>query len=885
MNKIFIVDAVNFLFRSYYAIGPMLNQEGKSTGALFGFIRSVQKIIRDFSPTHLICVFDGPDNKKSRQAVYAEYKMHRKGAPEDLFPQFDWAYEYCELAGIPVLCHEGIEADDSMASVAVWAEKKGAEVVLCSSDKDLMQLVGDHISLLQAHKDNLFIDAKKVEELFGVRPDQMLDLLAIMGDASDNIPGLEGFGPKTAASLLKEFGTLDEILKHPEKVKGEKKQEILRTQSKIAHMSRELATLDTRIEIPHDTDFYRLKTPNREKLIDFFHSMKFNSLLREIGDQPTTKKGKRHTDQHNYHLVDSEPELQALLTRLAKEKEVGIDTETTGGHPLLTELVGIGFAIEPGEAWYVPCNGQLGASTVREHLKRFFHSAPCKLFGHNIKYDYHVLKNIGIELKHIFFDTILASYLIDPQNRRHNLDELALEKFKKNKIPIEELIGKGKTSRTMLEAPIERVKDYCCEDIDYTCRLKEHFEEELKEKNLEKIFHDLEMPLLPILAQMERIGIYLDAEQIQSLGKAIGAEVDKIRDHIHREVGETFNLNSPKQLGQILYEKLKIPPPRKLSTSADVLEELAVEHPIVQSILDYRTLEKLRSTYAEALPESINPHTGRIHCTFNQSVAATGRLSCQDPNLQNIPIRSRAGLAIRSCFKPQKQGWSYVGGDYSQIELRLLAHFSEDKELIKAFKEGEDIHVHTASRIFDIPESEVTAEMRSQAKTVNFGILYGQGPFGLSKQLGISMRDASEFIQKYFARYPGVSAYIEHCKALVRKTGVATTLTGRQRPIPEMTNQNPNIRSAAERLAVNTPLQGTAADLIKMAMIEIDRTIRERNLKGHMILQIHDELVFEVPDSEVPLFESLVKEKMEHVLKLNIPIEVHIAVGKNWAEC
>jgi DNA polymerase-1 len=909
MDKIYILDAVNYLFRSYYAIGPMLNDKGQSTSALFGFIRTVQKLIRDFSADHLVCVFDGPDNKKSRQSVYAEYKMHRKGAPEDLFPQFDLAYEYCAMAGISTLCIEGVEADDTMASVALWAEKKGAKVFLCSSDKDLMQLVNDQIFLLQLHKDNLIVDAAKVQELFGVRPDQMLDLLAIMGDASDNIPGLEGFGPKTAASLLQEFGTLDNILAHPERVKGEKKQQTLRTQQKEALMSRELATLHTRVEIPQDTDFYRIKEADKQHLSQFFQEMKFNSLQRELNEAPKPKtpiapmeikckaaiqnpkdeaslgapqikcKAALHLEKHDYHLVDNEEELKTLLARLSQAKEVGIDTETTDINPLLAHLVGVGFCIEPGKAWYLPLNGQLGKQKVVAALKAFFQSSGCGFYGHNFKYDYHILKNLGIDIKNIAFDTLLASYLIDPQTRRHNLDDLSLEKFKKVKVPLESLIGKGKKEISMRDVPVEKVKEYCCEDIDYTTRLKELFQPELLEKKLDRIFYDIELLLLPILAEMERTGIYLDVEKLRAEGEKLVRDLTEIKRQIFELAGEEFNLNSPKQLSEVLYQKMGLKS-KTTSTSADVLEELAEEHPIVRQVLEYRTLEKLRSTYVEALPHQVNPITGRIHCHFNQSVAATGRLSCQDPNLQNIPIHSE----IRSCFKPMP-GHSFLGADYSQIELRLLAHFSKDPELTRAFQTGRDIHVHTASLVFGVPESEVTAAMRSQAKTVNFGIIYGQSAFGLSKQLGIPMHEASTFIKTYFERYPGVRHYLEECKVQVRKTGSSQTLNGRLRPIPEIHNQNPSIRAAAERLAINTPLQGTAADLIKMAMIEIDREIRHRNLKGKMILQIHDELIFEIPDAETTDFQSLVKEKMEQVMQLNVPIEVHIAIGKNWAEC
>ncbi|OGN63582.1 MAG: DNA polymerase I [Chlamydiae bacterium RIFCSPHIGHO2_12_FULL_49_9] len=893
MDRLFILDAVNYLFRSYYGIGPMTNDKGQSTSALFGFIRSAQKLIRDFSADHLVCVFDGPDNKKSRQAVYADYKMHRKGAPEDLFPQFEWAYEFCEKRGISTLCVEGVEADDAMASVAVWAEKKGTKVYLCSSDKDLMQLVSPQIFMLHLHKDNLLIDEGKVKELYGVRPDQMLDFLAIMGDASDNIPGLEGFGPKTAATLLQEFDTLDNLLANPEKVKGEKKQEVLKTQKGQALMSRELATLDMNVPIPHDEDFYRIKQFDKSKLIDFFHRMNFNSLLKELSQEaPAASNHKKKTaqiDKHDYRLIDEEDGLDHLLMRLSKEKEVGLDTETTDIHPFLAKLVGVGFSFQPGEAWYIPLNGKIGEEKVLKALRHFFSHAKCSFFGHNIKYDLHILGNEGIELRQICFDTLLASYLINPQVRRHNLDDLVLEAFKKVKIPIESLIGKGKNEISMRDVPIDKVKDYCCEDVDYTTRLKLHFEEDLQEKKLDHLLRDIELPLLPILAKMERTGIYLDKELLESQGRRINQEIQVLKEAIFQEVGAEFNLNSPKQLGEVLFVKKGLSPPGRskteFSTSADVLEVLAEESPFVQLILDYRGLEKLRSTYIEALPLSIHPKTGRIHCTFNQSGAATGRLSCQDPNLQNIPVRTKEGMAIRSCFKPKGEGFSFIGADYSQIELRLLAHFSEDPALLHAFQTGGDIHQHTASIVFNVPLSEVTSEMRSRAKTVNFGIIYGQGPFGLSRQLHIPMREASEFIKTYFERYPKVLGFLESCKESAKKTGVSKTLTGRLRPIPEIANQNPSIRAGAERLAFNTPLQGTAADLIKMAMIEIDREIEKRNLKGKMILQIHDELIFEVPDEEISLFKVLVKDKMEHVLKLSVPIEVHIAVGKNWAEC
>jgi DNA polymerase-1 len=860
----------------------MTNEQGKSTGALFGFIRSIQKTCKDFSFTHCVAVFDGPDNKKSRQTLYADYKSHRKKAPDDLYPQFEWAYEYCKLAGIPTLCVEGVEADDAMGAVAIFAKKLGKEAYLCSSDKDLLQLVGPHIFVLQAHKDNLIIDPPKVKELFGVRPDQIIDYLAIVGDASDNIPGLEGFGPKTAVSLLEEFDTLDHLLKHPEKVKGAKKQEILKTKKDDALMSRQLATIDIHVPIPNDLSFYKMKAPEEEALKEFYRKMHFLSLLKE-------KPAPQEISHCTYHLVDDEVSLQKLFQRLKNEKEVCIDTETTSLSFMEAQLVGIGFGVDSKDAWYIPCNGNLGKEKVIHALQIFFKNTHSSFFGHHLKYDWHVLQNIGISLNKISFDTLLASYLLNPQNRRHNLDQLTLEEFQKVKIPIDALIGKGKHEISMNDVPIEKVKDYCCEDIEYTIKLKTLFAKRIEEKHLKQLLYEIEIPLLLILGQMERDGIYLDVEKLETLKTVILEQIDKIKLEIFSEIGEEFNLNSPKQLSAILFDRLNMKvkgkKPSDGSTSADVLEELALDYPIADKILKYRGLEKLRSTYIEALPLSVNPQTHRIHCTFNQSVTATGRLSCQDPNLQNIPIRSKEGNIIRSCFIPEKKDYSYLGADYSQIELRLLAHFSNDPELIHAFLQGKDIHRYTASLVYDLPIEWITDEMRSAAKTVNFGIIYGQTSYGLSKQLKISLKDANDFIKRYFERYPKIGEYLEHSREIARKTGYATTLTGRQRPIAEMTNQNPSIRAAAERLAVNTPLQGTAADLIKMAMIEIDTAFKDKNLKTRMILQIHDELIFESPDEEIPIITPIVKEKMETVLKLKVPIEVHIAVGKNWAEC
>jgi DNA polymerase I len=888
VKQLYIVDAVNFLFRSYYGIGPMTNPQGESTNALFGFIRSIYKLMADFSPDYIIAVFDGPDNKQKRTEMYADYKIHRKGMPEDLFPQLAKAHYWCEIAGIPFLSIPGVEADDTMGSIAVWAEKQGIKVFLCSSDKDLCQLVDDKIMMVQPHKDNLIVDKKKVEELYGITPKQMVDYLAIVGDASDNIPGLEGFGPKTAAALLQEFGSLDAILENPDKIPGAKKQETVRQGKEIALLSRRLATIDTDVDFPKDETFFHLKEPHLEQIKGFYHEMHFMSLLKELDTEKLAPQTEHTHYEADYQLINDLDSLEKLIEKLKSEKEICLDVETTDVRPLMAELVGVGLAVKPGEAWYIPLNGAIDRMFVLKKLAELLSLPHISFYGHNFKYDLHVLQNEELPAPHIGFDTILASYLLNPQSQRHNLDYLALEQFHKVKTPIEDLIGKGKNQISMKEVPLEQITSYCCQDADYTVRLKEVFEKELAAKSLMPVLTEIELPLVPVLVKMERRGIYVDVRKLEKMSHELAHSIEKIEQEIYKMAGEPFNVSSPKQLSKILFEKMGIHPPKKtqtgFSTSADVLEDLQADVPIVGKVLEYRTLEKLRSTYVDSLPLEINPKTHRIHCTFNQSVAATGRLSCQDPNLQNIPIRSREGKEIREAFKPQESHWSFLAADYSQIELRLLAHLSEDPTLLKAFKEGEDIHAYTASLVFDVPLKEVTEDMRHSAKAVNFGILYGQQAFGLAQGLKIGYREASAFIEKYFQRYKHVKDFLEFCKESVRKTGRAVTMTGRQRPIPEINSKNPMVRAASERLAINTPLQGTAADLIKIAMVQIDRLLQEQEL-GFMLLQIHDELLFEAPDSHIHKLSPQVKTIMEDVMKLKVPLEVHISIGKNWGEC
>lgn len=889
MKKLYIVDALNILFRSYYALGEMTNPKGESTGALYGFIRSLGKIIKDFSPDHFVAVFDGPGGKELRTSIYSEYKSHRAAMPEDLVLQLERAILFCEYAGLPYLSIPKVEADDTIGAISLWAEKKGFEVYICSSDKDLCQLVSSKIFLLHVHKENLLVDSEKVKELFGVRPEQIVDYLAIVGDASDNIPGLSGFGPKTAAALLEEFGTLENILAHPEKVAG-KKQETIRSEKEIALMSKKLATLHPDVDFPKNEEFFRLKEPDLEKLKAFYHEMHFLTLLRELGVEPSKETTPAEKEGPvEYHLVETEEDLRKLVDHLSGKKEICIDTETTDIRPMRAEVVGFGFGVHPSRAWYVPVNGKIPKQRVIELIKPLIENPQIGFVGHHLKYDLHVLENAGIALSNISFDTLIASYLISPQSQRHNLDTLSLEKFGKVKIPIEALIGKGKKQLSMASVPLDQISTYCCEDVDYTLRLKALFEKELDKMSLEELFKKMEIPLIHVLARMERNGIFVDLHMLEKMSHELTSKLQKLEQEIFTAAGETFNLSSPKQLSHILFEKMGIKPPKKTatgySTSADVLESLQEEVPFVKMILEFRLLEKLRSTYVDALPEQIDPRTGRIHCTFSQSTAATGRLASQDPNLQNIPIRTAEGKKIREAFRPQNHDWCFLSADYSQIELRLLAHLSEDPALMKAFLEGEDVHTYTASLVFGVPLKEVTPEMRYRAKAVNFGIIYGQQAFGLSETLGISYEEAKTFIATYFERYPKVKEYLNFCKESVRKTGRAVTMIGRQRPIPEIHNKNPMIRAAAERLAVNTPLQGSQADLIKIAMIQIDALLQQETDWGMMILQIHDALLFEVPSVHVDKLSSSVKTLMEGVFKLKVPLVVDISIGRNWGEC
>lgn len=881
-KKLFILDVSGFIFRAYHALPYMSSPQGEATHALYGFIRSVLKLYKDFSPEYIVAVFDGPDNKKSRKEIYEDYKANRTTIVEDLGEQFVRTKEFLKYLGISYLELPGVEADDTMGSLSFWAKEHGFISYLCTSDKDFCQLVQEDVFVLNPWKENLLIDAKKVEEIYEIPPHLMIDLLAMMGDSSDNIPGLPGIGPKTAVKILQEFGSLDAVLAHPEKLTG-KKREIFEKEKEKAILSKKLATIQTDLDLNIEPSFLLQKELDISALNQFYLDLGFFSLIKEMQNLIPQKE-----EVVDYKLINSQKELEDLIELLKTKSSLSFNVKATKLAPLEALPIGIGFSFQEKTGYYIPFNGSIDPEIVTEKLLILFSNPSTKFYGHNIKYDCHVLANKGLFVDQIDFDTIIAAHLLDSSLRSLSLHVLALQHFGKIKAPIQELIGKGKKELSLSEVPIEKVSSYCLEDVDYTLRLKKFLLPKLEKANLESLFYEIELPFLFVLFKMERRGVFIDTDYLFKLSSELSKEISEISHQIFLLAGEEFNLNSPKQLAEILFEKLKIKPLKKTashySTDADVLEKLKSQYPIAAFLLQYRQLDKLKTTYIDALPQTVNPLTHRVHPTFLQFGTATGRLSCQDPNLQNIPVRG-IGNKIRTAFRPEDPSWFYLSADYSQIELRLLAHFSEDPALLKAFNNHEDIHLATAATMFGIPLSEVSLQKRHQAKAINFGILYGQGPYALAQELEVGINEAQDFIDAYFLKYAKVKEYFESVIALSYKTLEATTLFGRKRKLLDLQSSNSQIQKAAERLAINTPLQGSAADLIKKAMLQIDESLTKKNFKSQMLLQIHDELVFELPPSEVDALSELVKNSMEQVFSLKVPLIVDLKIGKNWGKC
>lgn len=879
----FLIDGNSFCYRAFYAIRNLSTSKGQPTNAVYGFISMINKIIKEEKPESLAIAFDlkGPT---FRHEKFEDYKIHRKPMPDELIEQMPIIKEVVKGYNIPLFEMQGYEADDVLATLAKKAEKKEYEVYIATGDKDMLQLVNSCIKVYNVHKDGLIYDKEKVKERYGVGPDKIVDLIALMGDSSDNIPGVAGIGEVTARQLIEKFGSLDKVLSGIDKIESESLRRKLKESMDQARLSKELATVDTDVPLDIDFDELKLKEPDRGRLYELFTELEFKSLMKNFEPVGQQIGGK-------YTLVSDEDELAKIIKELGKCREFALDFETTGTDPLICEPVGVSFCWREAQAYYVPIKDEAGgfeAGYLLSKLKPVIEDAKKIKIGQNIKFEKALLAVNGVELNGTLFDTMVASYLLNPSKLNHNLEDILQEYLQLRKTPISDLLGKGKGKITMKEVDTETIKNYCCQDSDAAFRLKQVLEPQLGEKDLSELFYEVEMPLVDCLTDMELAGVAIDLDFLSAMSKDLDKQLRVLTSEIHEIAGSEFNINSPKQLGEVLFGKLGLPVVKKTktgpSTDVEVLEVLSAVHALPASLLKYRELSKLKSTYVDALPELINPKTGRVHTSFNQTVTATGRLSSSDPNLQNIPVKTEAGRQIRKAFIAGRKDCVIMSADYSQIELRVLAHFSGDKELVEAFKEDRDIHAHTASLVFGVDEADVTPEMRSIAKTVNFGIVYGMSPYGLARDLKIEPSKAKEFIDSYFERYGRIKVYFEEMIEEAREKGYVTTILNRRRYIPEINSHNNSLKQFAERTAVNTPIQGSAADLIKVAMINIHRTIKEEGLESRMILQVHDELVFEVRKDEVEQMRKIVKAKMEQAAKLKVPIKVQIKVGKNWLE-
>ncbi len=884
MPTLYLIDGNSYLYRAFYAIRNLSASDGTPTNAIFGFTNMIFKILREKDPEYFAVVFDtkGPTH---RHEAYKEYKAHRPGMPDDLKPQVPLIKEIIKAFNIETIEKPGFEADDILGAIAKDAESKGLDVFIVTGDKDMCQAVSPKIRLYDTMKEKI-TEEKDVIERFGVKPSQFPEVIALMGDASDNIPGAPGIGEKTAVKLLKEFGTLDSIINNRENIKNTKARNAVSENIESIKLSLALATFHTDVPLDVSIKDLAMREPEWSKLRDYFRRYEFSSLVKLIPEQPASA-GAEITE---YITVLDKNTLKEAISSV--NDEITIDTETTSPSPMLAELVGISLSTDPAKAYYIPVAhsylgvpDQLPKDYVLDQMKRVLHDPKISKTGHNIKYDLIVLKKEGIDLKGIAFDTMLASYLLNPNKANHNLTDAAMEHLGMKKLSFKDVMGKGK--KDFSEVPVEDAAKYSGEDAAATLRLKNYFGPQLKKEGLEKLFHDIEVPLIEVLAGMEMAGVKIDLPLMDSFSRQMSKELASIEQRIYFIAGEEFNINSPKQLQEILFEKLGLKPSKKIktgySTNIDVLEQLALEHELPKEIIEYRGLSKLKNTYVDALPRLVNPNTGRLHTSFNQTITATGRLSSSEPNLQNIPIRGDWGQKIRAAFIADK-GNLLLSSDYSQIELRVFAHLSQDELLIEAFKNDGDIHTRTASELFGVTPDKVTVEMRRSAKTVNFGIVYGISPYGLSRQLGIQPDEARHYIDTYFARHSGVKIYIDSLIQEAEIKGYVTTIFNRKRAIPELRSTNKNIKQLGERLATNSPIQGSAADIIKTSMINIWNRFRKEGLKTRMLLQVHDELLFEVPEDEKNMIRQLVKEEMENAVKLSVPLKVDMGMGKNWAE-
>lgn len=882
--SLYLIDGSSYIYRAYYAIRHLSSPTGFPTNALYGFTQMLLKVLKDRNPGHVAVVFDA-GRRTFRTELFPEYKANRSAMPEDLVPQIGPIKEMVRALNIPVLELENYEADDIIGTMARQCEAQGMDVVVVTGDKDLMQIVTESVTLLDTMKDKSSGIAEVIER-FGVGPERVVDVLGLAGDSSDNIPGVPGIGEKTAIKLILEYGSLDALIERSAEIKG-KTGERVREFADQARLSRRLATIDRCTPIEYRYEDLALSPPDNRRLAELFREYGFTTLMKELTSEsslPTT----------SYRTILAEQDFESLLADLATAPAFAIDLETTSLNPREAEIVGISFSYREHEACYLPvahrsesAPSQLPRQLVLEKLAPVLSDPSRPKIGQNIKYDYQVLRRCGIEMEGIWFDTMVASYLLNPVRSGHGLDSLAVEYLDHKMISYEEVAGKGKEQVCFSRVPVERASLYSCEDSDATFLLHKLFLPRLEESGLDRLFFDLEMPLVKILAEMELEGVKLDLERLGELSEGFAAQLAELEQRIFQLADFQFNINSPKQLGEVLFDRLQLPAGKKTktgwSTDMDVLARLAQEHELPALVLQYRSISKLKSTYTDSLPRLAEFATGRIHTSYNQAVTNTGRLSSSEPNLQNIPIRTEEGRKIRHAFIAD-EGSLILSADYSQIELRVLAHLSGDSVFCDAFARDEDIHTRTASEVFDIMPGLVTPEMRRQAKTINFGVIYGQGAFSLARELGVSTRTAKEFIDNYFARHSGARQFLDACIRNAERDGFVTTIMGRRLPIPDIRSSNANIRAFAQRNAINYPIQGSAADIIKQAMLQVWNRLRHDGMKSRLIMQVHDELVFEVPEDERLRMEMLVSHEMERAVPLKVPLKVDVRCGGNWSE-
>jgi DNA polymerase-1 len=885
----YILDAFSLIYQVFHAIPLMTGPAGQPTHAVFGIFRDLLNLIKTRKPDYLAAAFDGA-GRVFRSDLFADYKAQRKEMPDELQAQIPVIRRLFEAFNVPVLMYEGYEADDVIATLARRGAERDLDVYLCTADKDARQLLNDRIRIYNLRKQQVF-DAAALKADWGVTPEQVVDLLALTGDAVDNVPGVPGIGVKTAAKLLEEFGNLESLLAGAAKVSGAKRQENLREYGDRARLGRKLIALHENLPLELDWDALRSTGYDFKALQALCQECGFHRFLDELVDTSGPKEAEWKAD---YRTVDTPEALAAFVAELRQQPKFCFDTETTSVDPLRAALVGYSFCWSEGVAYYIPVKGPVGFKILDpvatlEALRPILTDPRTEKVGQNLKYDMLVLHRAGVEIAGPVTDTMVLSYLLESGERNHNLDELSRRFLDHTMIPITALIGKGKDQTTIDRVDVPRVAEYAAEDADAAWRLEGILAPRLREECLWDLYADLERPLIAVLAGMEAAGVKVDVARLAQLSREFGERLARIEAEIYELAGHTFNIGSGPQLRQVLFEELKLPSLQKTpggepSTAVEVLEELAARHPLPRLLIDHRQLAKLKSTYLDTLGNLAHPEDGRVHASFNQVVTATGRLSSSDPNLQNIPVRTEDGRQIRQAFVAGFPGWSLLTADYSQIELRILAHYSGDPALTRAFAEDRDIHSVVASQIFRVPESEVSSAQRRVAKTVNFGVIYGLSGFGLASRLGISRAEADTFIEAYFREYAGVDAFITRTLESALASGRVETILGRRRPINGIKSTTGRVRNVAERTAVNTVIQGSAADLIKRAMLMVDGRIRQTRMRARMLLQIHDELVFEVPDDEVGALAELVREAMTTALDLKVPLKVDVAAGPNWLD-